>query len=139
MDAQTLPKVKMPNRDAVQSEAPAFIRGEGAMLKDGKIPSRPYREYGLKPHDLGVDAESCHAARDDPWYITAVVNNREAPKMNKKTVTKAKARLKKAKVKLAALQRRARKEVARIGAALKRHQRALKAATRSYKKARQSA
>jgi len=59
--------------------------------------------------------------------------------MNKKTVTKAKARLKKAKVKLAVLQRRARKEAARMGAALKRHQRALKAATRSYKKARQSA
>jgi hypothetical protein len=56
--------------------------------------------------------------------------------MNKKTVMKAKARLKKVKVKLAALQRRARKEAARMGAALKRHQRALKAATRSYKKAR---
>jgi hypothetical protein len=52
---------------------------------------------------------------------------------------KAKARLKKAKVKLAALQRRARKEAARMSAALKRHQRALKVATRSYKKARQSA
>ena len=49
--------------------------------------------------------------------------------MNKKTVIKAKARLKKAKVRLAALQRRARKEAARMGAALKRHQRALKAAT----------
>jgi hypothetical protein len=59
--------------------------------------------------------------------------------MNKKTVMKAKARLKKAKVKLVALQRRARKEAARIGAALKRHQRALTAATRSYKKARKSA
>jgi hypothetical protein len=54
-------------------------------------------------------------------------------------VIKAKARLKKAKVKLAVLQRRARKEAARMGAALKRHQRALNAATRSYKKARKSA
>ena len=52
---------------------------------------------------------------------------------------KAKARLKKAKVKLAVFQRRARKEVARMAAALKRHQRALKAAARSYKRARQSA
>jgi hypothetical protein len=59
--------------------------------------------------------------------------------MSKKTMMKAKARLKKAKVKLAALQRRARKEAARMGAALKRHQRALKVATRSYKKARNSA
>ena len=59
--------------------------------------------------------------------------------MGKKTVIKAKARLKTAKVKLAALQRRARKEAARMGAALKRHQRALNAATRSYKKARKSA
>ena len=59
--------------------------------------------------------------------------------MSKKTMMKAKARLKKAKVKLAALQRRARKEAARMTAALTRHQRALKAATKSYKKARQSA
>jgi hypothetical protein len=59
--------------------------------------------------------------------------------MSKKTVMKAQARLKKAKVKLAALQRRARKEAARMGAALKRHQRALTTATRSYKKARKSA
>ena len=56
--------------------------------------------------------------------------------MSKKTVMKAKARLNKVKVKLAALQRRARKEAARMAAALKRHQRALKAATRSYKRAR---
>jgi hypothetical protein len=53
--------------------------------------------------------------------------------MSKKTVMKAKARLKKAKVKLSLLQRRARKEAARMAGALKRHQRALKAATRSYK------
>jgi hypothetical protein len=56
--------------------------------------------------------------------------------MSKKTVMKAKVRLNKVKVKLAALQRRARKEAARMAAALKRHQHALKAATRSYKKAR---
>ena len=59
--------------------------------------------------------------------------------MSKKTVMKAKARVKKAKVKLAALQRRARKEAARTSAALKRHQRALMAATRSYKRARKTA
>ena len=59
--------------------------------------------------------------------------------MSKKTVMKAKARLKKAKVKLGALQRRARKEAARMTAALKRHQRAVKTATRSYGKARKSA
>jgi hypothetical protein len=59
--------------------------------------------------------------------------------MSKKTVMKAKARLNKAKVKLAGLQRRARKEAARMLAALKRHQRALKAATRSYKRARMAA
>ena len=58
--------------------------------------------------------------------------------MSKKTVMKAKARLKKAKVKLGVFQRRARKEAARMGAALKRHQRALKAAMRSYKRARQN-
>jgi len=59
--------------------------------------------------------------------------------MSKKTVMKAQARLKKAKVKLGALQRRARKEAARMAAALKRHQRAVKTATRSYGKARKSA
>jgi hypothetical protein len=59
--------------------------------------------------------------------------------MSKKTVMKAKVRVKKAKTKLAALQRRARKEAARMAAALSRHQRALKAATRSYNKARKSA
>jgi hypothetical protein len=59
--------------------------------------------------------------------------------MSKKTVMKAKARLNKAKLKLAALQRRARKEAGRMLAALKRHQRALKAATRSYKRARMAA
>jgi hypothetical protein len=59
--------------------------------------------------------------------------------MSKKTVMKAKARLKKAKVKLGALQRRARKEAARMAAALKRHQRAVKTATRSYRSARKSA
>jgi len=59
--------------------------------------------------------------------------------MSKKTVMKAKARLKKAKVKLAALQRRARKEAMRMAAALKRHQRAVKAATKSYGNARKSA
>lgn len=59
--------------------------------------------------------------------------------MSKKTVMKAKTRLKKVKVKLAALQRRARKEAARMVAALKRHQRAVKTATRSYRNARKSA
>jgi len=59
--------------------------------------------------------------------------------MSKKTMMKAKARLKKAKVKLTVFQRRARKDVARMAAALKRHQRALKAAARSYKRARASA
>ena len=59
--------------------------------------------------------------------------------MSKKTVMKAKARLKKAKVKLAALQRRARKEAARMTATLKRHHRALKVAMRSYKRARATA
>jgi hypothetical protein len=59
--------------------------------------------------------------------------------MSKKTVMKAKARLKKAKVKLGVLQRRARKEAARMAAALKRHQRAVKTATRSYGNARKSA
>ena len=59
--------------------------------------------------------------------------------MSKKTMMKAKARLKKAKVKLAVLQRRARKDAARMAAALKRHQRAVKTATRSYKSARKSA
>ena len=59
--------------------------------------------------------------------------------MSKKTVMKAKARLKKAKVKLGLLQRRARKEASRMAATLKRHQRALKVAMRSYKKARQAA
>ena len=59
--------------------------------------------------------------------------------MSKKTVMKAKVRVKKAKSKFASLQRRARKEAARMAAALSRHQRALKAAMRSYKKARQSA
>ena len=53
--------------------------------------------------------------------------------MSKKTVMKAKARLKKAKVTLAAFQRRSRKESARMSAALKRHQRAVKLATRRYK------
>jgi len=53
--------------------------------------------------------------------------------MTKKTVMKAKARLKKAKVKLAVFQRRARKEMARIAAALKRHQRAAKLAAKRYK------
>jgi len=59
--------------------------------------------------------------------------------MTKKTMMKAKARLKKAKVKLAALQRRARKDAARMSAALKRHQRAVKVATRSYQSARKRA
>jgi hypothetical protein len=59
--------------------------------------------------------------------------------MSKKTVMKAKARLKKAKVKLGALQRRARKEAVRMAAALKRHQRAVSTATRSYKNARKRA
>jgi hypothetical protein len=59
--------------------------------------------------------------------------------MSKKTVMKARARLKKAKVKLAALQRRARKEAVRMAAALKRHQRAVKTATRSYQSARKRA
>jgi hypothetical protein len=59
--------------------------------------------------------------------------------MSKKTVMKARARLKKAKVKLAALQRRARKEAVRMAAALKRHQRAVKVATRSYQSARKRA
>ena len=59
--------------------------------------------------------------------------------MTKKTMMKAKARLKKAKVKLAALQRRARKDAARMAAALKRHQRAVKVATRSYQSARKRA
>jgi hypothetical protein len=59
--------------------------------------------------------------------------------MSKKTMMKAKARLKKAKVKLAALQRRARRESARMSAALKRHQRAVNVATRSYKSARKTA
>ena len=58
--------------------------------------------------------------------------------MSKKTVMKAKVRLNRAKGKLAALKRKARKEAARMAAALSRHQRALKAAMRSYKKARQS-
>jgi hypothetical protein len=56
--------------------------------------------------------------------------------MSKKTVMKAKARLKKAKVTLAAFQRRSRKESARMSAALKRHQRAVKLATKRYKSAR---
>lgn len=55
--------------------------------------------------------------------------------MNKKTVMKAKARLKKAKVKLAVFQRRARKEMARMAAQLKRHQRAAKMAAKRYKSA----
>ena len=58
--------------------------------------------------------------------------------MSKKSMMKAKARVKKAKGKLAALQRRARKDAARMSAALKRHQRALMNATRSYKKARKT-
>ena len=59
--------------------------------------------------------------------------------MSKKTMMKAKARVKKAKVKLAALKRRARKEAARMSASLKRHQRALMTATRTYKRARKTA
>jgi hypothetical protein len=59
--------------------------------------------------------------------------------MNKKSVMKAKARLKKAKVKLAVFQRRARKEMARMAVALKTHQRAAKLAARSYKRALKSA
>jgi hypothetical protein len=59
--------------------------------------------------------------------------------MSKKTVNKARAGLKKAKGKLAALQRRARKDAARMSAALKRHMRAVKNATRRLKNARKSA
>jgi hypothetical protein len=59
--------------------------------------------------------------------------------MSKKSMMKAKARLKKAKGKLAAFQRMARREAARTSAALKRHQRAVMTATRSYKKARKTA
>jgi hypothetical protein len=56
--------------------------------------------------------------------------------MSKKTMMKAKAGLKKAKGKLAALQRRARKEAARMSAALKRQQRAVRNATKRVKSAR---
>jgi hypothetical protein len=56
--------------------------------------------------------------------------------MSKKTMMKAKAGLKKAKGKLAALQRRARKDAARMSAALKRQQRAVKNATKRLKSAR---
>jgi len=59
--------------------------------------------------------------------------------MSKKTVMKAKVRLNRAKGKLAALKRKARKEAARMSAALKRHELALKSAMRSYKNARKSA
>jgi hypothetical protein len=114
----------------------AFLRGLHSALAAEDVAVQTEQ---LQPCGLGVDAESCHAARDDPWYKRAAVNNRESPKMSKKTVTKAKARLKKAKINLAALQRRVRKEAARMAAALKRHHSALKAATRSYKKARMSA
>lgn len=56
--------------------------------------------------------------------------------MSKKSMMKAKAGLKKAKGKLAALQRRARKDAARMSAALKRHQRAVKNAMKRLKGAR---
>ena len=58
--------------------------------------------------------------------------------MSKKTMMKAKAGLKKAKLKLAAFQRRSRKEAARASAALKRHERAVRNATRRYKSARKA-
>jgi hypothetical protein len=56
--------------------------------------------------------------------------------MSKKTMMKARTGLKKAKGKLAALQRRARKDAARMAAALKRQQRAVKNATKRLKGAR---
>jgi hypothetical protein len=47
---------------------------------------------------------------------------------------KARARLAKAKIKMAMFQRKARREMARMSVVLKRHQRALKAASKSYKR-----
>ena len=59
--------------------------------------------------------------------------------MSKKTAMKARVRLAKAKRTLGAFQRRARKEMARMAVALKRHQRAVKVAAKRYKTARKTA
>jgi hypothetical protein len=56
--------------------------------------------------------------------------------MSKKTVMKARSRLKKARVTLASFKRRSRKEMARMSAQMKRHERALKIASKRYKSAR---
>jgi hypothetical protein len=56
--------------------------------------------------------------------------------MSKKTVMKARSRLKKARVTLASFKRRSRKEMARMSAQMKRHERALKVASKRYKSAR---
>jgi hypothetical protein len=56
--------------------------------------------------------------------------------MSKKTVMKARSKLKRARAQLTAFKRRSRKEAARSAAALKRHERAVKMATKRLKSAR---